>query len=270
MATVILLATAGVAGAAFAARLALRAYQRLPGGAAGGGAVLRQHYVGGFEPTMSKSEAALILGVRRSASIKKIKEKHRKLRAVACGCLCWCADERDRLMVANHPDAGGSPLIAQKVNQAKELLLKDVEPSASGESTWEVLFLSDPLFHQTNSKSDNDCNVHTHAASLPPSKEVAGVDHRQRLRQLAVEHVHQVPSSASPGRNRYGMRRRFKRWRRRRRPSSSTSSSQRSWGWNRPRQRHAAQPAIIRQPGPIRHLHCSSRRPHPCVLHLHG
>lgn len=74
-------------------------------------AALKNHYVGGFEETMSRSEAALILGVRRSASIKKIKEKHRKL------------------MVANHPDAGGSPLVATKVNQAKDLLLKDMEGS---------------------------------------------------------------------------------------------------------------------------------------------
>jgi DnaJ family protein C protein 19 len=81
----------------------------VPKGAASG--VLKNHYPGGFESTMSRGEAALILGVRRTASIKKIKEKHRKL------------------MVANHPDAGGSPLVATKINQAKDLLLKDMEPT---------------------------------------------------------------------------------------------------------------------------------------------
>ena len=65
---------------------------------------------------MSRKEAALILGVRRSSSIKKIKERHRKL------------------MIANHPDSGGSPLFATKVNEAKELLLKDYEKVEKFES----------------------------------------------------------------------------------------------------------------------------------------
>jgi hypothetical protein len=43
----------------------------VPKGAASG--ALKNHYPGGFEATMSRSEAALILGVRRTASIKKIK-----------------------------------------------------------------------------------------------------------------------------------------------------------------------------------------------------
>ncbi len=61
---------------------------------------------GGFEDKMTTNEASLILGLRRSASEQKIKEKHRKL------------------IVANHPDSGGSPLIAAKINTAKDILLK--------------------------------------------------------------------------------------------------------------------------------------------------
>merc|ERR1711991_655226 len=93
-------------GLAVGARVGMRAFGRYK--AMPKGSTMKKHHLGGFKSEMDKSEAALILGVRRSASIKKIKEKHRKL------------------MLANHPDAGGSPLIATKVNEAKELLLKDV------------------------------------------------------------------------------------------------------------------------------------------------
>jgi DnaJ family protein C protein 19 len=44
-------------------------------------------------------------GVRESAPEQKVKEAHRKI------------------MIANHPDAGGSSYIAAKVNEAKDLLL---------------------------------------------------------------------------------------------------------------------------------------------------
>jgi DnaJ family protein C protein 19 len=61
---------------------------------------------GGFESKISKREAAQILGVRETASRDKIKEAHR------------------RIMLLNHPDRGGSPYIAAKINEAKELLEK--------------------------------------------------------------------------------------------------------------------------------------------------
>ena len=65
-----------------------------------------KYYEGGFEETMTRREAALILGVRESSSAKRIKEAHRKL------------------LILNHPDTGGSTYMAGKINEAKELLLK--------------------------------------------------------------------------------------------------------------------------------------------------
>ena len=66
----------------------------------------RNFYDGGFEDKMSKREAALILGVRESATPERIKDAHR------------------RILLLNHPDRGGSAHIAAKVNEAKELLMR--------------------------------------------------------------------------------------------------------------------------------------------------
>jgi hypothetical protein len=64
------------------------------------------YYEGGFEESMTRREAALILGVRETSSPSRIKEAHRNL------------------LILNHPDAGGSTFMAGKINEAKELLLK--------------------------------------------------------------------------------------------------------------------------------------------------
>ena len=51
---------------------------------------------------MDKKEAAQILGLRETALTKaRIKEAHR------------------RMMIANHPDRGGAPYLASKINEAK-------------------------------------------------------------------------------------------------------------------------------------------------------
>lgn len=63
-----------------------------------------KYYKDGFESKMSRNEAALILGVSPRAPIRKIKECHK------------------RIMLLNHPDRGGSPCLAAKINEAKDIL----------------------------------------------------------------------------------------------------------------------------------------------------
>ena len=67
------------------------------------------YYRGGFLTRMTRREASLILGMRESKAgdVEGIREAHR------------------RVMIANHPDRGGSPFLATKINEAKELLMKE-------------------------------------------------------------------------------------------------------------------------------------------------
>ncbi|WOG91257.1 hypothetical protein DCAR_0310505 [Daucus carota subsp. sativus] len=58
---------------------------------------LRRFYGGGFQSTMTRREAALILGVRERTLTDKVREAQR------------------RLMIANHPDAGCSHYLASKI-----------------------------------------------------------------------------------------------------------------------------------------------------------
>ncbi|TDH72863.1 hypothetical protein CCR75_004067 [Bremia lactucae] len=103
-----LIAGLGVAGAALSAKYALQvwaAYKSRPKIEKGNSWKYRNFYDGPFEERMTRREAALILGVRESASAERIRNAHRKL------------------LILNHPDTGGSTFLATKINQAKEMLL---------------------------------------------------------------------------------------------------------------------------------------------------
>ena len=97
-----LVAGLGVAAAALTARQLLAAYVRYAASPAS-----RGFYRGGFQQEMTRREALLILGLRETAAqdAQRVRDAHR------------------RIMLANHPDSGGSPYISVKVNEAKDMLL---------------------------------------------------------------------------------------------------------------------------------------------------
>ncbi|KAJ8542199.1 hypothetical protein K7X08_017065 [Anisodus acutangulus] len=106
-----LIAGLAIAAVAYGSRYGVQAWQafkvRPPT------ARMRKFYEGGFQPKMNRREAALILGVRESVQADKVREAHRKV------------------MVANHPDAGGSHYLASKINEAKDTLLGQTKNSGS-------------------------------------------------------------------------------------------------------------------------------------------
>ncbi|XBW35687.1 hypothetical protein QEN19_001258 [Hanseniaspora menglaensis] len=64
---------------------------------------------GGFDSKMNKKEALQILGLTEGKlNEKSLKKTHRSI------------------MLANHPDKGGSPYLATKINESKDWLLKNV------------------------------------------------------------------------------------------------------------------------------------------------
>ncbi|KAF8199696.1 hypothetical protein BJ912DRAFT_873993 [Pholiota molesta] len=66
-----------------------------------------QFVKGGFKAKMDRKEAIQILGLKEGPKLRtQLKDAHRQI------------------MLANHPDRGGSPYLASKINEAKDLLDK--------------------------------------------------------------------------------------------------------------------------------------------------
>lgn len=97
------MAVAGVAWASRHALLAWRTFAARQGVA--GVARFPRAMAGGFQEEMTRREAHQILGLREGSSKEQIREAHR------------------RLMRLNHPDNGGSTMLATKVNEAKDFLI---------------------------------------------------------------------------------------------------------------------------------------------------
>ncbi|KRY71395.1 Phosphatidate phosphatase LPIN3 [Trichinella pseudospiralis] len=109
--SVAILAGLGIATAGILGRLAVKYGKQMtsklknqldaiPGGA------FSKYYQGGFEKKMTRREAFLILGLNANSSKERIRLAHK------------------RVMLLNHPDRGGSPYLAAKINEAKDMLDK--------------------------------------------------------------------------------------------------------------------------------------------------
>ena len=103
----LVIAGLGIAVAAFAGRAIYASFREVSRRAASRGTPLfnaSPYYRGGFEPKMTRRQAGLILGASPSAPAHKVREAHK------------------RIMLLNHPDRGGSPYMAAKINEAKDYL----------------------------------------------------------------------------------------------------------------------------------------------------
>ncbi|MCD7462806.1 hypothetical protein HAX54_049388 [Datura stramonium] len=98
---------------------------------------MRKFYEGGFQPKMNRREAALILGVRAAFSAnfdqanflclnRTVKLKRASLQQGKHS-LDKVREAHRKVMVANHPDAGGSHYLASKINGRRHIAWTDEE-----------------------------------------------------------------------------------------------------------------------------------------------
>ena len=71
---------------------------------------------GGFEPKMSRREAALIVAIKYFFPTSDFDGSERNFSKQKL------AERYKTVMLANHPDRGGSPYLALKINEARRVL----------------------------------------------------------------------------------------------------------------------------------------------------
>jgi len=100
MATPLLIGVGAIAAALTGRHLVRR-------GLIGGKGAAEQWAKGGFKAKMDRKEAIAILGLKDGPILRtKLKDAHRQI------------------MLSNHPDRGGAPYLASKINEAKDFLEK--------------------------------------------------------------------------------------------------------------------------------------------------
>lgn len=119
--TFLLLGVGGLAAASLGTHVARRAqivFSRKP--------ATDQWVKGGFKAKMDRKEAIAILGLKYVAVVLRSATKLMFLSAYrdTPALQLRFKDAHRQIMLANHPDRGGSPYIASKINQARDLLEK--------------------------------------------------------------------------------------------------------------------------------------------------
>jgi hypothetical protein len=71
---------------------------------------------GGFELKMTRREAALIVAIKYSLWVLDLTVSERNISRQKL------AERYKTVMLANHPDRGGSPYLALKINEARRIL----------------------------------------------------------------------------------------------------------------------------------------------------
>ncbi|GMR57614.1 hypothetical protein PMAYCL1PPCAC_27809, partial [Pristionchus mayeri] len=95
-----------MAGASLGTRSILRNQAAISKGLEKMFPILSKYHPGGFEQKMTRREATLILNTSSTAPPKQLAQAYKDM------------------LKLNHPDKGGSPYIALKINEAREVLKK--------------------------------------------------------------------------------------------------------------------------------------------------
>ena len=113
----------GVVAAALAGRHLLRR------GIIGGKGAAEQWVKGGFKAKMDRKEAIAILGLKCASRLLALYPNADLQDNQRDGPLLKTKlkDAHRHIMLANHPDRGGAPYLASKINEAKDLLERELK-----------------------------------------------------------------------------------------------------------------------------------------------